>query len=259
MGKFTEITSKENKVIKYVSKLQKSSKFRFSERKIVIEGLRISEDVFENNASVYCLIVNNTFAQKFSDKVTAFADKAQNNYQISDALFERISDTETPQGILLVVDMPLENYEIDPYKKYIALDNLQDPSNFGAITRTCEALGVGGIIMNNTTCDPFSPKSIRASMGTILRMPIFMTDNLSSFLKENNLKSFSCVVDSDAMPISSIQFKSGDVIIIGNEANGISKQVKDNSDFKITIPMSGRAESLNAAAAAAIAIYELTK
>ena len=152
MGKFTEITSKDNKVIKYVSKLQKSSKFRFSERKIVIEGLRISEDVFENNAYVYCLIVNNTFAEKFSDKVTAFADKTQNNYQISDALFERISDTETPQGILLVVDMPLENYEIDPYKKYIALDNLQDPSNFGAITRTCEALGVGGIIMNNTTC-----------------------------------------------------------------------------------------------------------
>ena len=235
MGKFTEITSKDNKIIKYVSKLQKSSKFRFSERKIVIEGLRISEDVFENNASVYCLIVNNTFAEK-------------NNYQISDALFKRISDTETPQGILLVVDMPLENYEIDPYKKYIALDNLQDPSNFGAITRTCEALGVGGIIMNNTTCDPFSPKSIRASMGTILRMPIFMTDNLSSFFKENNLKSFSCVVDSDAKPISSIDFKSGDVIIIGNEANGISKQVKDNSDFKITIPMSGRAESLNAAA-----------
>ena len=259
MGSFTEITSKDNKIIKYVSKLQKSSKFRFSERKIVIEGLRISKDVLENEGFIDYLIISNTFAKKCAEDLQAFADKTKNNYIIPDHLFEKISDTETPQGILLITDMPLGRYRIENGKKYIALDRLQDPTNLGAISRTCEALGVGGIIMNNTTCDAFSPKAIRASMGTILRMPIFLTDNLSVFFKENGLRSFSCVVDKDAESISGVTFKSGDVIVIGNEANGISDEVKEYSYCKVTIPMSGRAESLNAASAAAIAIYELMK
>ena len=259
MVSFTEITSKDNKVIKYVSKLQKSSKFRFSERKIVIEGFRISKDVSENTGVFDSLIISNTFAEKYGYEVQTFADKSRNNYIIPDYLFEKISDTETPQGILIVADMSAGKYEIETGKKYIALDRLQDPTNLGAIARTCEALGVGGIIMNNTTCDAFSPKVIRASMGTVLRMPVFLTDDLSSCLKKHGLRTFSCVVDRKAKSISEVDFKPGDVIIIGNEANGISDEVKNSSDFSVTIPMSGRAESLNAASAAAIAIYELMK
>ena len=259
MGNFTEITSKDNKIIKYVSKLQKSSKFRFSEKKIVIEGLRISKDVLENEGTADSLIVSDTFLKKCEKEAKAFAEKTKNNYVIPDYLFEKISDTETPQGIILIADMPIGRYEIEKDKRYVALDKLQDPSNLGAIARTCEALGVGGIIMNNSTCDAFSPKAIRASMGTILRVPVFLTDDLSVFLKENGLRSFSCVVDRDAKNISAVRFKRSDIIIIGNEANGISDEVKKNSDFRVTIPMSGRAESLNAASAAAIAIYELMK
>ena len=259
MGQFTEITSKDNKTIKYVSKLQKSSKFRFSEKKIVIEGLRISKDVLENLGFADTLIVSDAFLKKYEDEAKAFAEKAKNSYIIPDCLFGKISDTETPQGIILIADMPVGQYKIENTKKYVALDKLQDPSNLGAIARTCEALGVGGIIMNNTTCDAFSPKVIRASMGTILRMPVFLTDDLPIFFKENGLRSFSCVVDKDVKNISSVTFIPGDVIIIGNEANGISGEVKGSSDFKVTIPMSGRAESLNAASAAAIAIYELMK
>ncbi|MCQ2454848.1 MAG: RNA methyltransferase [Clostridia bacterium] len=259
MNNFNEISSKDNRLIKYVSKLQTSSKFRYSEKKIVVEGLRISKDVLENGVGFDTLIVGKSFFERYKNEVAYFSEKCDNNYIIPDSLFEKISDTETPQGIILVTEMPNFEAQADSKKKYIALDNLQDPSNLGAIARTCEALGVGGIILNNISCDPFSPKSLRASMGTLLRMPVFITDNLIEFFNKNGLKSYSCVIDKDAKSISSVNFNIGDVIIIGNEANGISDFVKSNSTAKITIPMSGTAESLNAASAAAIAIYELTK
>lgn len=259
MKNFVEITSKDNALIKFVSKLQKSSKFRYSENKFVIEGLRITEDAAENGVQFDSLIVNNSFYNRYLEKLKNFSKCTQKCYLLTDSLFEKICDTDSPQGIIVVANMPSEAKTIDKTKRYIALDNLQDPSNLGAIARTSEALGIGGIIINNASCDPFSPKSIRASMGTLLRMPLFLTDNLISFFKENALKSYACVVDKTAENIADINFGDSDVIIIGNEANGISDEVKKNSDRLVTIPMSGKAESLNAAAAAAIALYELSK
>ena len=113
--------------------------------------------------------------------------------------------------------------------------------------------------MTADSCDPYAPKSLRSSMGTLLRLPIFVVDNLIDFISQNNLRSFACVVDKDAESISSQAFNDGDVLLIGNEANGLTDDTKQKADKQITIKMQGKAESLNAAAAAAIAMWEMVK
>lgn len=259
MSKYSIISSKDNSYLKLVSKLQTSSKRRRQEGKIVLEGLRICDDALCNNIDFDITFVTETFFSKFQKEANHFFEKSNLNFVVKDYLFDKICDTVTPQGIIVVANMPMTNKIIDQSKRYVALDNLQDTANLGAISRTCEALGIGGIIVTSNGCDPYSPKSLRASMGTILRIPIYITENLVEFIALNKLNSYACVVDSTAEKIGDISFKDGDVIIIGNEANGVSESVIEASCHQITIPMSGKAESLNASAAAAIAIYELTK
>ena len=259
MSNYAKISSRDNKYIKKVVKLQSSSKERNITNMYVIEGLRICEDAFDNNTDFEWILVSEKFLSDNFEISNKFFEVSKRNFVISDILFEKISDTMSPQGIIAVVNKNRLKDEISSGKKYIALDNLQDSSNLGAIARTCEALGISGIILANNCCDPYSPKSLRASMGTLLRIPLYFTDDLPNLLKTNMLKSIAFVVDKSAMPITDIDFSNIDVIIIGNEANGVSEYVKNSANTLATIPMSGKAESLNAAAAAAIAIYEFTK
>ena len=255
---FNKITAKDNPLIKLVCTLQSSAKARKENTLFVLEGLRICCDAYENGIEFDKLIVSETFLDKQSESIFKLKNNSISNYLIPDSLFAKISDTDSPQGIIALVKIPNNNKFIDTNGRYIALENIQDPSNLGAISRTAEALGVSGIVLKSG-CDPFSPKSLRASMGTLLRLPIYLTDDLSQFIKEHSLRSFACVVDSSADAITNVKFENGDILIIGNEANGITKETADNSYKKITIPMLGSAESLNAAAAAAIAMWELKK
>ncbi len=258
MQNFNKITAKDNPLIKLICSLQTSLKSRKENNLFVLEGLRICLDALENSIAFDKLIVSETFSDKHSDNVNILSKNSVSNYLIPDSLFTKISDTDSPQGIMAVVKIPKENKLIDMNGRYIALENIQDPSNLGAISRTAEALGISGIVLKSG-CDPYSPKSLRASMGTLLRLPLYITDDLSEFIKEHSLRSFACVVDSEVKSISGIDFQDGDILIIGNEANGITEETVKNSFERITIPMSGTAESLNAAAAAAIAMWELQK
>jgi len=257
MSGYIEITSKDNPLVKQVSALQTSSRARRDSGLFVLEGLRICLDAYENGLTFEMLIVSKSAYEKHQNQIASFETVAVKKYILNDSLFKKISDTDTPQGIIAVAKMPEYNAEISKNGRYIALENLQDPSNLGAIARTAEALGVSGIIMNKTGCDPYSPKSLRASMGTLIRLPVWIVDDISDFITDVGLTSYACVVDKCAQSITDTKFKSGDVIIIGNEANGISNALKEKSDKLITIPMSGMAESLNAAAAAAIAMWEM--
>ena len=149
-------------------------------------------------------------------------------------------------------------FNINKSGKYIALDNLQDPSNLGAISRTAEAFGIDGLIVQNG-CDPYSSKSLRASMGALLRIPVIETDDMFALFANHGLRSYASIVSADAVKINDISFEDGSVVIVGNEANGVSDNTLVNADQTFTIPMSGKAESLNAAVAASIIIWEMCK
>lgn len=258
MQEFIEITSKDNSVIKLTTLLQNSSKQRNGEQLFVLEGLRICSDAFENNIVFEKLLVTKQALKRYEKQIYEFAEISNNCYLLSDDLFKKISDTDTPQGVIAIAKMPKFKYSVSKDGRYVALENISDPSNLGAIARSAEALGVSGIVLSHG-CDPYSPKSLRSSMGTLLRLPVYRTNDISKFVTENSLRSFACVVDKNADSISNFNFKNGDILIIGNEANGITADTANSADFRITIRMSGKAESLNAAAAASIAMWEMMK
>lgn len=259
MPDFIKITSKDNQLIKFITQLQQSAKHRKSNGLFVLEGLRICSDALENNIKFNKLIVTENALQKYKSQVSEFAAVSENCYILKDELFKKISDTSSPQGIIAIAKMPKFSDEILNTGRYIALENLADPSNLGAIARTAEALGISGIIMSSDSCDPYAPKSLRSSMGTLLRLPLYIVDNVTDFIIKNNLRAYACVVDRDAQPITDQHFTDGDVLLIGNEANGLSNSAKQSAYRLVTIKMRGKAESLNAAAAAAIAMWEMTK
>lgn len=257
---FKEITSRDNSLIKLVCALNGSSSKRREQGLFVLEGLRLCSDAYENSIRFDKLIVSITALEKYSENISSFANNADECFLLPDSLFSKIADTKSPQGIIALSKIPEINFgEIKKNGRYIALENISDPSNLGAVSRTAEALSVDGIILSDGGCDPYSPKVLRASMGTVLRMPIFVLKDFSGELFSLGLKTYSCVVDSDAQSLKETKFEDGSIIIIGNEANGITEEVKALSNEKITIPMSGRAESLNAAAAAAIVMWEMMK
>ncbi len=257
MSGFIEITSRENPLIKQIISLQKSSKARHESGLFILEGLRICSDAFENNIKFDALVVSKTAAKRHEKSINEFSKISKECILIPDGLFSKISDTTAPQGIIALAKMPTNTIKLDKNSRYIALENIADPSNLGAIARTAEALGVTGMVVSNNGCDPYSPKVLRASMGTVLRLPIIFTDNICALAKGAGLRTIACVVDEGAVSISDISFLDGDILLIGNEANGLCDETKENSDILATIRMRGSAESLNAAAAAAIAMWEM--
>lgn len=260
MKKFNVITSRENSLIKLTSSLQSSANARKENGLFVLEGLRIAKDAMDNGIWFDKLIISDTAFSKYQSEVEDFSEKSTECFKIPDSLFKKISDTTSPQGIIAIAELPKKKEgSIEKKGRYIALENLADPSNLGAVSRTAEALGVSGIILSRGGCDPYSPKSLRASMGTLLRMPIIIFDDFSREISESGLKTFACVVDKDALPITNTEICDGCVFVIGNEANGLTDETKSIADLLITIPMKGRAESLNAAVAASIAMWEMMK
>ncbi len=258
MGEFLKITSRDNPLVKQICALQTSSKARKESGLFVLEGLRSLKDANENNVKFSKFVVSNGAAGKYAEDINILSGCADSCYLVTDDIFKKISDTDSPQGILALAEIPKNDKLPQKSGRYIALERIADPSNLGAVSRTAEALGVAGIILCGC-CDPYSSKSLRASMGTLLRVPLYFCDDLFEISRKCSLRSIACVVDRDAMSVKQLEFSDGDMLMIGNEANGLLDLTKQNADVKITIPMNGRAESLNAAAAAAVAMWEMVR
>ena len=180
---------------------------------------------------------------------------------ISNKIFNDISDVKTPQGILAVIKKN-QNNQIETNQDYIlALDSLQDPGNMGTIIRTADSANINQIIINKTTVDPYSPKVIRSTMGAIYRTNIIEVEDLKATLKEMKLKGFQ-IITTDlkaTRSIYDINYNNKTVVVIGNEANGVSQEILQTADKKVIIPMLGKTESLNASIAASIMIYEYVR
>ncbi len=202
--------------------------------------------------------------EKYSEYLSSVENAAERCYVISEEVAEKLSDTKNNQGIFCVCKMLDKNTNIGKIKyngKYIALENVSNPSNFGAVVRTAEAVGLDGVIVCGG-CDIYNPKSQRSAMGSLFRLNIVVVDNLPECLaelKHNGMKVYAGVPDSNAVKITQADMSGGVVCIIGNEGNGITEETCNAATSAVTIPMKGRAESLNAAAAASILIWEMMR
>ena len=166
-----------------------------------------------------------------------------------------------PQGIITILKRPeyrLETFLDDPRGLFLILEDLQDPGNLGTIMRTSEGAGVTAVILSKTTVDIFNPKTIRATMGSIYRMPFIFADGLKDIMQimnEKQVQTFAAHL-SGTTYYTGHSFQKPTAFLIGNEGNGLSEEIAKMADFFIKIPMEGKLESLNAAVAAALLIYE---
>lgn len=257
------LSSKDNINVKNTVKLKNSAKYRRKSGRFIAEGVRICTDAVSSNAEIEIFFSTDKAMEKYPEDFALINKSAIKTYIVSDDIFVLMSDTETPQGFLCVIkalDKTNEFGTIKGNRKFVALDNIQDPSNLGTILRTAEALGIDGVIMSSDCCDFFSPKVVRGSMGAVFRLPFIICNSVCDFLSEHNeLNSYAAVVTSNAQKITETNFLLPCVAVIGNEGNGLKAETIEMCNKKITIPMDGKAESLNASTAASIIMWEMVR
>ena len=252
------ITSRNNQIVKDTRKLITSSRYRAEQERFVLEGARLCFDVLNSVYQPSVVLITDKAYEKYADRADELIKRSASSYFISEEVAAKLGDTDSPQGIFAVCMMSSSSHSFG--NKLIALDNVQDPANIGAVIRTAEALGIDGIITYRC-CDIYNPKVLRATMGGVLRMKPMDTDNLEELLLtlKATHKIYSTVPDSSAQDITAVNFNKPAVCVIGNEANGVEKNIKAISDALITIRMNGNAESLNAGVAAAITMWEMVR
>ncbi len=253
------ITSTSNPQIKRLLQLQKKSKARDEEKVFIVEGLRMFTEVpIERVEKVY--ISESLYNKKKQDlNLQDFPLEI-----LSDQVFGHVSDTKTPQGILCVVKR--QKYDLEELLQvknphFVVLDNLQDPGNMGTIVRTAEAAGVDAVFMSKDCVDLYNSKTIRSTMGSIYRMPVVYVDDLLELLdtfREKGIKSYAAHLDGKNSYDQEC-YKEGTAILIGNEGNGLRDEVSNKSDIWVQIPMKGQVESLNAAIAASVLMFEVAR
>ena len=257
------LTSRDNTHIKSTVKLKKSARFRRESGLFIAEGLRVCMDAALSSAAIDTLFVTEQAVQKNADAFEKLSAAAAKTFLVPPELFALISDTQTPQGFLCKIKTLDKSAYFDTINnggKFLALDNVQDPNNLGAILRSAEAFGVSGVIMSDDCCDVFNPKVVRGSMGAVFRLPVLITDSLGAWFSAHpQINTYAAVVDDNAQRVTDIIFKAPCAVVVGNEGNGIRPETLGACKIKITIPMNGKAESLNASVAAAILIWEMVR
>lgn len=259
------ITSTSNQRVKQIVQWQTKAKQRRQDDVFLAEGLKMYEEAPEGLIrEVYLTDVLMRHLESGQNAAHLYIEEKlkKTGYElVSEEVFARMSDTQTPQGILTVLKRPV--YELPQLWQsdrplLVLLEDLQDPGNLGTILRTGEGAGITGVIMSKRTVDIYNPKTIRSTMGSIYRVPFLYVEDMGETVRAlqkkgihvyaAHLKGQSCY--------SSFSFVEGTAFMIGNEGNGLSRETADLADFYLRIPMEGQVESLNAAIAASLLMYE---
>ena len=259
------ITSRENPRVKQYILLRDKKSARKSDGLFVIEGARLALDAIKEGVKLEFAFFSDSAAEHFPDAVSALSGAlGERLYSVDDALAQKLAGTVATQGIFAVaarLDKNLPSDKIVYGGKYLVLDSLQDPGNVGTILRAADAMGVSGVYLCDC-CDLYNPKLIRSTMGSVFRLK---TDDSMSFgelakmFSEAQIPLFATVVDSKAKDIRSFDFPESCAVVIGNEGSGLSDEDVALCSDSITIRMKGSIESLNAASAATVFLWELMK
>ncbi len=253
------ISSKDNLTIKQFRQLKRKNQ-RTEQKRFIAEGRKIVMEAFENvTERVFSVVMSESFA-KSEPELIEQADKICNKvYIVPQAIFDDLSDTETPQGILAVLDM-CENESLPDgsARQIVVLDGVSEPGNLGTVIRTAEALGFDGIYLMKGSADIYSPKTVRSTMGSIFRMKFKTNCNTDDIraLKEKGLMLISTSPAGETI-LEEFSAPQRFAVVIGNEAHGVSDEILKMSDCRLKISMEGMAESLNAAVASGIVMHWL--
>ena len=233
------ISSKDNEIIKDIRKL-KDKKYREQKNQYIVEGIKLIQEAINEEAIIDNIVVCEECLKNdvFDDKLLYEIAKHKCIY-VTENVFKTITEVNSPQGVLAVIDKKKKSQEIDYNEDIIVvLDGVQDPGNLGTILRTVDSCNIKQIVISKQSADSFNPKVVRSTMGAIFRVKVIETDNLVETLKEIKKNKFKIVATSlqTDKSIYDVDF-SKKAIIIGNEANGVSKEVMELADIKTKIPM----------------------
>lgn len=255
------ITSKDNELIKHIRKL-KDKKYRDESNEYLVEGVKLVEEAVKENAKIKQIIVCEDTTRTYEIPTHIMLEIARYEcISVSNKIFNIITQVTNPQGIMAIIEKNAQDAQIDYSQDIIVvLDDVQDPGNLGTILRTVDSIGLNQIIVSKGTADAFNSKVVRSTMGAIFRIKIIEVENLAQAIKEMRKHHFKLMVTSlqTKNSIYDIDFNKK-IIVIGNEANGVSKEIQDMADEKAKIPMLGRTESLNASVAAGVVMYEYVR
>lgn len=249
------ITSTSNSQVKYLLNLQKKSKARREERKFVVEGIRMFQEIPEER------LVKAYVTEKFYEEHRELFLGV--SYEIvTDTVFAQMSDTNTPQGVMAIVSMRDASMSQILEKDdafVIACEDLQDPGNLGTILRAGEGAGISGVILSKNTVDLYNPKVIRSTMGSLFRVPVVVVDDFCMAIRQMQncgIKVAAAHLDGTT-DYAVADYGKKCAFLIGNEGNGLSNEAAQAADLLVKIPMKGEVESLNAAVAATVLMYDV--
>ncbi len=249
------ITSRENNTIKYACKLSASAAFRDAEGAFFAEGLKL------------CLALNETmqcnmifYTQKALDKTPALIETDAVHYLIEEHVAEKLAETRTHQGVFAVFARPEKECSMfHAGGRYLLLEAVQDPGNVGTLLRSAAAFGFDAVLLTKGCASPYAPKTLRASMGAVAQIPVFETvafaDVLPTFHKYNVKTIAAALYRSVSLDTIPAQPNGGVCLVIGSEGQGLCQETIDACDVAVRIPMTDKAESLNAAIAGSVLLW----
>lgn len=263
------ISSRDNPNVKKLSKLLSSKKARNESGLFVIEGMRSCVDAAmeraENNLRISALFYTAEAYEKYKNSLPLhFFDLVdeRKRFVISKELADKISAEESSQGVFVIaekLDKRLEESLVSENGKYLVLNHLQDPGNIGTLLRTADAVGVSGVVLTNNCCDIYNPKVVRSTMGSMARVGIFVENDFSRVCEifgKKGVPTLAAVVNGGTS-VTEYDFSKPCAVVLGNEGNGLSAEDADMCKDKITIRMNGHIDSLNAAVAGAVILWEM--
>lgn len=256
------ITSTQNQKIKHVRALLSDRRTRQGEGLFVIEGVRVVEEAGASGLKPDLVLYSSNLTDRGKDLLKQFGDRGISIEEVLPQILENLSDTETSQGILAVLPIPKVDLPED-WDLILVLDQLKDPGNLGTILRSSAASGVQAVVLTPGSADPFAPKVVRAAMGAHFFLPILTMDwpEITKTCRGRKIIPASILVADSArgLPCWQMDLQQPMALVIGSEADGPQQQAYEAAQGFLQIPMPGRAESLNAAVAASILLYEVVR
>lgn len=253
------ITSKDNETIKHIKKL-KEKKYREEYHEYIVEGIKMIEEAINEGAKIKSIIIcEDCKTQGAIPNELMYEIAKLNCIYVAEKIFNTITDVINPQGIMAVIEKPQAKENTIDFSANVSLllDNIQDPGNMGTILRTADSLNMKQIIVSKGSSDVYNLKVVRSTMGAIFRVKVIEVENLATVIKEmkkHKIKVYATDLQTDKS-IYDVDY-SKSAIVIGNEANGVSSKVLEEASERIKIPMIGKTESLNAAVATSVILYE---
>jgi TrmH family RNA methyltransferase len=260
------ITSLQNKIIKLAASI-KQKKYRDELGLFAVEGVRLTEEATHSGwPTPYCIYTETAACnERVQDILSCLSTKGCKLIQVSSAIYDKVTDTKQPQGIMILVEKRVYCLEDliagQQQPLLVVLDGIQDPGNVGTVIRTADAAGCTGVIVTTGCADLFSGKTVRSSMGSLFHLPIvedFSQVEILTFLKMQHISILATTLE-DSVVYYKCDLTGAAAIVLGNEGKGVSEEMLREADARLHIPLYGKAESLNVAAAASVILYEAVR